>query len=76
MALDWQGRRHKSFAGRGVYSSAGVIICLSLLFRLCVRRSCRCFFMRVKSVSSRVVRSALSAFDSLISGGFRAYALK
>ena len=40
------------------------------------RLNWRCFFMRATSSSIRVVRSALSALDSPISGGFRSCALK
>ncbi len=40
------------------------------------RLNWRCFFVRAMSSSIRVVRSALSALDSPISGGFRSCALK
>jgi hypothetical protein len=40
------------------------------------RLNWRRFFMRATSSSIRVVRSALSALDSSISGGFRSCALK
>ncbi len=40
------------------------------------RRNWRFFFMRAMSSSIRIVRSALSALDSPISGGFRICALK
>jgi hypothetical protein len=40
------------------------------------RRKWRCFFMRATSSSIRIVRSALSALDSPISGRFRICALK